>query len=79
MNGLGNAFTGYSSDTAQYPKTGYPASAFFGATALQPAVGGGQPSGLDQLAPDVTRNMAIIAIALIIVGYVIFHVNYVKG
>jgi hypothetical protein len=82
LQNVAGLFGGAAQDTAPFPKTGYPASAFFGATSLQPKVGGKSATdggGMAPMSPEMLKKMAVIAGVIIIVGYVLFHLNYVKA
>lgn len=69
---LGGLFN--NAPSAPYPTTGYPASAFFGAVALQP--GGNGTADTPKLNPKDTKTLVITVGALILGGYVAWHLYY---
>lgn len=64
------------SASAPYPASMYPASNFFGAANLAPA--GANAKDDNQMSPDEKRNVIIVVIVAIALGYAAFHFNYVR-
>lgn len=68
---------GGASQLAPYPSSNYPASAFYGSSAawLQPAPSGvtGQAAATD---PTAKTHLAIAVVAIVAVGYTLWHLNY---
>jgi hypothetical protein len=60
--------------SAPYPASQYPASSFFGAANLAP---GGANARDDAVDPAEKRNIIIVIIAAIVLGYAVFHFNYI--
>lgn len=62
--------------SAPYPASMYPASNFFGAANLAPA--GANAKDDNQMSPSEKRNVIIVVIVAIALGYAAFHFNYVR-
>lgn len=62
--------------SAPYPASQYPASSFFGAANLAP--GGANAKDDNQMSPSEKRNVIIVVIVAIALGYAAFHFNYVR-
>lgn len=66
---MGSLFS--SAPNAPYPSTGYPASAFFGATSLQP--GGNGVADSPAANPADSRRLLITVAVIVVGGYVVWH------
>lgn len=64
------------SASAPYPASQYPASSFFGAANLAPV--GANAKDDNQMSPDEKRNVIIVVILAIALGYAAFHFNYIR-
>lgn len=64
------------SASAPYPASMYPASSFFGAANLAPS--GANAKDDNQMSPDEKRNVVIVVILAIALGYAAFHFNYIR-
>ena len=62
--------------SAPYPASQYPASSFFGAANLAPT--GANAKDDNQMSPNEKRNVIIVVILAIAIGYALFHFNYVR-
>ena len=62
--------------SAPFPASQYPASSFFGAANLAPA--GANAKDDNQASPSEKRNVIIVVIAAIAIGYALFHFNYIR-
>lgn len=62
--------------SAPYPASLYPSSSLFGASNLV----AGQANAKDdnQMSPNEKRNVIVVLILAIAVGYALFHFNYVR-
>lgn len=69
-------FSTGASASAPYPASQYPASSFFGAANLAP--GGANAKDDNQMSPTEKRNVIIVVIVAIALGYAAFHFNYVR-
>jgi hypothetical protein len=64
------------SATAPYPASQYPASSFFGAANLTP--NGANAKDDNQMSPNEKRNVIIVVLIAVALGYALFHFNYVR-
>ena len=69
-------FNSGSSASAPYPASEYPMSSFFGAANLVP--NGANAKDDNQMSPNEKRNVIIVVILAIALGYAAFHFNYVR-
>ena len=61
--------------TAPYPQSGYPATAFFGGSLASASPGANAAPATPSGPGEVTRTLLIIG-ALVVGGYIVFHLNY---
>lgn len=69
-------FNSGASASAPYPASMYPAYDFYGAANLAPA--GANAKDDNQMSPSEKRNVIIVVIVAIALGYAAFHFNYVR-
>lgn len=62
--------------TAGYPNTDYPSYDFFGPTPLQPK--GGTAETNHNVTPQQRKHMILVIVGVAVLGYLAFHLNYVK-
>lgn len=69
-------FNSGASASAPFPASMYPASSFFGAADL--AANGANAKDDNQMSPNEKRNVIIVVIVAIALGYAAFHFNYIR-
>lgn len=62
--------------TAGYPNTDYPSIAFTGPAGLQPK--GGTAEVAHNVTPGDKKHMLIVIGVIVVVGYALWHFNYVR-
>lgn len=61
--------------TAPYPQSGYPATAFFGGSLAAASPGANSAPSTPAGQGEVAKTLLVIG-GIIVVGYILYHVNY---
>ena len=62
--------------SAPFPASMYPQSSFYGAPNLIPT--GANAKDDNQMSPNERRNVVIVVIVAVLLGYLAFHLNYIR-